>query len=154
VIPRPAPLPPRIESRILLVRDQKVIVDSDLAALYGVPTQRVNEQVKRNAERFPSDFMFQLSVDEKAEVVARCDHLATLKFSKTLPCAFTEHGAIQAANVLASPQAIEMGIHVVRAFVRLKREAVAKLPKARQRFVSELLQTVLAQPGTQANSHS
>jgi len=93
--------------------------------LYGVPTKRLNEQVKRNQERFPSDFMFQLTADEKAEVVANCDHLAKLKFSKSLPYAFTEHGAIQAANVLASPQAIEVGLYVVRAFVHLRELVVS-----------------------------
>ena len=80
-----------------------------MAQLYGVDTKRLNEQVKRNIERFPHDFMFQLSAAEKAEVVANCDHLQKLKFSKSLPYAFTEHGAIQAANVLASPRAVEMG---------------------------------------------
>jgi hypothetical protein len=85
-----------------------------------VPTKALNQAVKRNAERFPSDFMFQLDDAEKAEVVTSCDHLSKLKFSKSLPYAFTEHGAIQAANVLASPRAVEMGIYVVRAFVRLK----------------------------------
>ncbi|MEO6278197.1 ORF6N domain-containing protein [Roseateles sp.] len=111
---------PRIEGRILVLRGHKVMIDADLAALYGVPTRRLNEQVKRNRERFPGDFMFQLDTAEKAEVVANCDHLAKLKFSKVLPYAFTEHGAIQAANVLASPQAVEMGIYVVRAFVRMR----------------------------------
>jgi hypothetical protein len=111
---------PRIESRILVVRDQKIIIDADLALLYGVPTKALNQAVKRNAERFPMDFMFQLSPPEKAEVVTSCDHLSKLKFSKSLPYAFTEHGAIQAANVLASSRAVEMGIYVVRAFVRLK----------------------------------
>jgi hypothetical protein len=111
---------PRIESRILVVREHKVIIDADLAMLYGVPTKALNQAVKRNAERFPADFMFQLSSAEKFEVVTACDHLQKLKFSKTLPYAFTEHGAIQAANVLASPRAVEMGIYVVRAFVRLK----------------------------------
>jgi hypothetical protein len=111
---------PRIESRILVVREQKVIIDTDLAELYGVPTKALNQAVKRNAERFPMDFMFQLTADEKAEVVTSCDHLRKLKFSKSMPYAFTEHGAIQAANVLASARAVEMGIYVVRAFVRLK----------------------------------
>jgi hypothetical protein len=111
---------PRIESRIVVVRDLRVMIDADLAALYGVTTKRLNEQVKRNADRFPGDFMFKLDAAEKAEVVANCDHLQKLKFSKVLPYAFTEHGAIQAANVLASPQAVEMGIFVVRAFVRMR----------------------------------
>lgn len=131
-----------IESRILLVRGQKVMIDADLAALYGVPTKRLNEQVKRNSERFPPDFMFTLTAQEKAEVVANCDHLAKLKFSKALPFAFTEHGAIQAANVLASPQAIEMGVYVVRAFVRL-REMIVTHKELVQRL-DELEQTTAA----------
>jgi hypothetical protein len=118
-MPAPAPLA-RIERRILLVRGQRVMVDADLAELYGVPTKALNQAVKRNIERFPPDFMFQLTPAEKAEVVANCDHLARLKFSKALPFAFTEHGAIQAANVLTSAQAVEMGVYVVRAFVRLR----------------------------------
>ena len=111
---------PRIESRIVVLRGLRLMIDADLAQLYGVTTKRLNEQVKRNADRFPGDFMFKLTPNEKAEVVANCDHLAKLKFSKVLPFAFTEHGAIQAANVLASPQAVEMGIFVVRAFVRMR----------------------------------
>lgn len=117
-------LPPRIEACIQMVRGLKVMVDSDLADLYGVSTKRLNEQIKRNRNRFPGDFMFQLSAVEKAEVVANCDHLQKLKFSRALPYAFTEHGAIQAANVLASAQAVDMGIYVVRAFVRLREMAV------------------------------
>ena len=116
----PTALLPRIESRIVVLRGQRVMVDADLAALYGVTTKRLNEQIKRNADRFPGDFMFKLDAAEKAEVVANCDHLGKLKFSKVLPFAFTEYGAIQAANVLASPQAVEMGIFVVRAFVRMR----------------------------------
>jgi ORF6N domain len=115
----------RIESRILTIRGQRVIIDADLAELYGVATKRLNEQVKRNPGRFPHDFMFQLNAAEKAEVVANCDHLASLKFAKSLPFAFTEHGAIQAANVLNSPQAIDMGVYVVRAFVQLREVLVS-----------------------------
>jgi hypothetical protein len=89
-------------------------------------------QVKRNAERFPGDFMFQLNATEKAEVVANCDHLAKLKFSKALPYALTEHSAIQAANVLASPQAVEMGIFVVRAFVRMRELAAVHADLAKR----------------------
>ena len=117
-------LVPRIEERIQVIRGLRVMIDVDLAALYGVETKRLNEQVKRNRERFPADFLFQLTSTEKAEVVANCDHLQKLKFSKVLPYAFTEHGAIQAANVMASSQAVEMGIYVVRAFVHL-REALS-----------------------------
>lgn len=114
---------PRIEGRIQKVRGLRVMLDVDLATLYGVPTKRLNEQVKRNRERFPADFLFQLTPAEKTEVVANCDHLQKLKFSKALPYVFTEHGAIQAANVLASSQAVEMGIYVVRAFVQLREAA-------------------------------
>ena len=109
-----------IQQRILLIRGEKVIIDADLAEAYGVPTRRLNEQVKRNKERFPGDFMFQLSADEKTEVIANCDHLNKLKFSKALPHAFTEHGAIMAASILNSPKAIEVSVFVVRAFVQLR----------------------------------
>jgi hypothetical protein len=133
----------RVEQRILVIRGQKVMIDTDLAELYGVPTKALNQAVKRNTERFPADFMFQLTAEEKAEVVTNCDHLTKLKFSKALPFVFTEHGAIQASNVLASPQAVEMGVYVVRAFVRLRevltssRELAKKLDALEQK--TELL---------------
>jgi hypothetical protein len=111
----------KIEQRILLIRGEKVIVDADLAEFYGVPTKRLNEQVKRNKDRFPADFMFQLSSEGKSEVVAKCDHLSKLKYAKALPYAFTEHGAIMAASVLSSPHAIEVSVFIVRAFVKLRR---------------------------------
>ncbi|MEC5214120.1 hypothetical protein RCH06_002682 [Polaromonas sp. CG_9.5] len=125
-------LVPRIESRIQVIRGLRVMLDVDLATLYGVQTKRLNEQVKRNQDRFPSDFLFQLTQDEKTEVVANCDHLQNLKFSKTLPFAFTEHGAIQAANVLTSSQAVEMGIYVVRAFVQLRQSLSANVDVAKR----------------------
>ena len=110
----------RIQQRILLIRGQKVIVDADLAEAYGVPTRRLNEQVRRNVNRFPDDFMFQLTREEKAEVIANCDHLENLKFSKAMPLVFTEHGAIMAASVLNAPKAVEVSVFVVRAFVQLR----------------------------------
>jgi len=110
----------RIEKYILLIRRKKVMIDTDLAELYGVPTKRLNEQVRRNKKRFPKDFMFRLTEKEKAEVVAKCDHLSKLKFSSSLPYAFTEHGAVMLASVLNSPKAIEASLLVVRAFVRLR----------------------------------
>lgn len=111
----------KIEQRILLIRGEKVIIDTDLADFYGVATKRLNEQVKRNKDRFPEDFMFQLTAEEKSEVVANCDHLSKLKFSKSLPYVFTEHGAIMAASVLNTPRAIEVSVFIVRAFVKLRR---------------------------------
>jgi hypothetical protein len=110
----------RIERAILFIRGEKVMLDSDLAGIYGVSTKRLNEQVKRNANRFPADFMFQLTEAEKGEVVANCDHLAKLKFSPHLPYAFTEHGALMLANVLNSERAAQTSVMVVRAFVRLR----------------------------------
>ena len=111
----------KIDQSIFLIRGEKVIVDADLAQFYGVPTKRLNEQVKRNKGRFPNDFMFQLSAEEKSELVANCVHLEKLKYSKSLPYAFTEHGAIMAASVLNSLKAIEVSVYIVRAFVRIRR---------------------------------
>src|SRR6056297_415003 len=111
----------RVENRILLIRGEKVIIDSDLAEFYGVPTKRLNEQAKRNISRFPDDFMFQLSSEEKLEAVANCDHLKKLKYSSFLPYAFTEHGSIMAAGVLNTPRAIEVSVYIVRAFVRMRK---------------------------------
>lgn len=119
--PRVAKEPDPIALRIMVIRGQRVLLDADLATIYGVTTKRLNEQVKRNARRFPEEFVFRLNKTEKVEVVANCDHLRKLRFAKSLPYAFTEYGAIQAANVLSSETAIEMGVHVVRAFVVLRR---------------------------------
>jgi len=110
-----------VESRILVLREQKVILDTDLAELYGVPVKRLNEQVKRNQERFPSDFMFRLTVEENEALRSQN---ATSKMGRGgrryAPYAFTEHGAIMAATVLNSERAVEMSVFVVRAFVRLR----------------------------------
>jgi hypothetical protein len=100
-----------VERTILTIRGQKVILDADLSKLYGVSTKRLNEQVRRNRDRFPEDFMFQLTSEEKNEVVAICDHLSNLKFSPA---------PIMVASVLKTPRAIEASIFVVRAFVRLR----------------------------------
>jgi len=111
----------RIERAILLIRGQKVILDRDLARLYGVPTKRLNEQAKRNIDRFPEDFMFELTWEEAK---ASRSQSATLKRGKNIkyrPYAFTEHGAMMAATVLNSPRAVQVSVYVVRAFVRLRR---------------------------------
>ena len=110
----------KIDRAILLIRGQKIMLDSDLAEIYGVKTSRLNEQVKRNKDRFPHDFMFQLTNEEKQEVIANCDHLEKLKFSRTNPYAFTEHGTIMLANVLNTKTAIETSVLIVRAFVKLR----------------------------------
>ena len=110
----------KIDRAILFIRGEKVMLDIDLAEVYGVKTKRLNEQVKRNIARFPADFMFQLTDEEKAEVVAICDHLEKIKYSSTNPFAFTEHGAIMLAGILNTPTAIQSSVLIVRAFVKLR----------------------------------
>ena len=110
----------RIEDRILKIRGINVMIDSDLAELYGVTTKALNQAVKRNKDRFPRDFVFQLNKKEKVEVVTNCDHLSRLKFSAVLPYVFTEHGAIMAANILKSDHAAKISVYVVRAFIKLR----------------------------------
>jgi hypothetical protein len=109
-----------IAGRILTLRGVRVMLDADLADIYGVSTKRLNEQFKRNHERFPPDFAFRLTLHEKKEVVANCDHLRRLKFAAALPYAFTEHGALMLASVLNSPRAVATSVQIVRAFVHLR----------------------------------
>ena len=108
-----------ITQSILVLRGQRVILDRELAAIYGVTTGRLNEAIKRNARRFPEDFMFQLTAEESEHLRS---HFAISSWGgrRYRPYAFTEHGAIQAANVLNSTRAVEMGVYVVRAFVKLR----------------------------------
>lgn len=110
----------QIEQTILFIRGHKVMLDADLARLYGVAAKRLREQLRRNLARFPDDFMFQLTKEETTEVSAFCGHLSQLKFSPTQPYAFTEHGAIMLATILNSPIAVHASVQVVRAFVRLR----------------------------------
>ena len=110
-----------IESKILLIRGQKVMLDRDLANLYRVSAKRLNEQVKRNIKRFPEDFVFRLVRNELDQVVAICDHLKILKFSPYLPYAFTEHGILMLSSVLNSQRAIDVNIAIMRVFVRMKK---------------------------------
>lgn len=109
-----------IINKILSIRGQRLMIDSDLAELYGVPTKRLNEQVKRNIKRFPKHFMFELTKEEKDEVVANCDHLKKLKHSSFLPNVFTQYGVLQAANVLNSERAILMSNRIIEIFVRMQ----------------------------------
>ncbi len=115
----------RVSTKILVLRNQKVILDTDLAELYGVQVKHLNQQIKRNAHRFPPDFVFALS---KAEYGSLRSQIVTSKTGRGgrryLPKAFTEHGAIMAATVLNSKRAIEMSIFVVRAFVQMRQATV------------------------------
>ena len=105
----------------MLIRGEKVIVDADLAEFYGAPTKALNQAVRRNMNRFPADFMFQLNKNEKTEVVTNCDHLKQLKYSPVNPLVFTEHGALMAASILNSARAVDVSLFIVRAFVALRR---------------------------------
>src|SRR5437660_1790399 len=137
---KPALTTQEIDNLIREIRGEKVILDSDLARLYGVTTKRLNEQVKRNQERFPDDFMFQLTAKESAALrsqfatgssqesnpqsdVRSRSQIATLKRGQNIkyrPYAFTEHGAIMAANVLNSTHAVQISVFVVRAFLKMR----------------------------------
>lgn len=109
-----------IEQTIFLIRGKKVMIDHDLAALYGVKTFRLNEQVKRNLKRFPEDFMFQLTNIEKNELIANCDRFKTLKHSTSNPHVFTEQGIAMLSSILNSDRAIEVNIQIMRTFVKLR----------------------------------
>lgn len=111
----------RIESKIFVIRGHKVMIDRDLAQLYKVKTKGLNQAVKRNVLRFPADFMFPLTKEEKDKLVTICDHLKDLKFSYQLPYVFTEHGVSMLSSVLKSERAIQVNIFIMRAFSKLRK---------------------------------
>ncbi len=111
----------QIKNKILTIRGLQVMLDSDLAVLYEVTTKVLNQSVKRNIERFPSDFIFQLTDDEKNELVTNCDHLQELKYSSQLPYVFTEQGVATLSGILNSKRAIDVNIQIMRAFVALRK---------------------------------
>ncbi len=111
--------PQALAGRIMMIRGQRVLLDSDLAQLYGVETKKFNQQIRRNLVRFPSDFMFELATEE-FESLRSQNVTSSHGGRRYLPMVFTEHGAIMAASVLNSPRAVEMSVYVVRAFVQLR----------------------------------
>ena len=117
-----------IRSRILTIRGVQVMLDRDLAELYGVPTKRLNEQVKRNAKRFPAAFMFTLAKDEMTELGANCDRFKRMKHSSVPMTAFTEHGIIMLASVLKSSVAIETSIRITNTFVAMRKALASIAP--------------------------
>ena len=127
---------------IIRIRGKKIMIDRDLASIYGVTTKRLNEQVKRNLSRFPEDFLFQLTKEEKAELVANCDRFLMLRHATTLPYAFTEHGAVMLACVLNSEKAIQANIQIVRVFTAIRelalhnKDAIPTLPATLSMFSS------------------
>jgi hypothetical protein len=137
-----------ISRLIYSIRDQRVILDADLAGLYGVPTKRLNEQVKRNASRFPHDFLFRLTSDEAERCQRSRSQFATLKRGqniKYLPLAFTEHGALMAANILNSPRAVAMSVYVIRAFVKMREDLAANAAILKR--LAEIDKTLLLHDG-------
>jgi len=121
----------RIESRIFLARGQRVMLDADLAALYGVTVRRLNEQVRRNRDRFPKEFCFRLVPQELGNLKSQ-NATSSWGGKRKLPLAFTEHGALMAATVLTSPEAIKLSVFVIRAFVRMRESLVASRQVAAQ----------------------
>lgn len=113
-------LKPEYETFIFEFRGKKVMIDADLATLYDVKTKVLKQQVKRNIERFPEDFMFELTEIEKEDLITNCDRLASLKFSYILPMAFTEQGVAMLSSVLRSDKAIAINIEIIRAFARYR----------------------------------
>ncbi len=144
----------RIERKILLIRGQKVLLDSDLAELYGVSTKRLNEQVKRNSERFPKHFMFQLT-NQELEILR--SQFATANYMKTRipPYAFTEHGTLQVANVLSSKTAIKVSILIIEAFLKLREltssqsAIIKKLTEHEEQigYLFQLMEELSSKPG-------
>jgi len=122
-----------IPQQILTIRGHRVMIDTDLAEVYGVSTKALNQAVKRNVNRFPVDFAFRLTAEEKAELVTNCDGFIRLKHSTASPLAFTEHSVIMAANVMNSQRAIEGSVQVVRVFVKM-REVLLSHGKLSQRL--------------------
>jgi phage regulator Rha-like protein len=122
----------RIEKAILFIRGEKVMLDADLAELYGVETKRLNEQVRRNPGRFPPDFMFQLTAEEAESLRSQFATLKRGEHRKYLPYAFTEHGALMLANVLNSERAAQTSVQVVRAFVKLRQMLASNADLARK----------------------
>ena len=134
--------PFNIENKILLIRHEQVMIDRDLAELYGIETKVLNQAVKRNIERFPADFMFSLNEIEKNELVTNCDRLKGLKFSTVTPNAFTEQGVAMLSSVLKSKTAVEINIQIMRAFIAMRRflrsnaEIFAELKHLRQQQIN------------------
>ncbi|MBR6161759.1 MAG: ORF6N domain-containing protein [Bacteroidales bacterium] len=149
---------PKVEEKIITLRNQQVILDCDVAELYGVETKRINEAVSNNPDKFPEGYVLMLDNQEKAEVVENFDHLRNLRFSPQLPKAFTEKGLYMLATILKSPRAVQTTIAIVEAYAKLKelsrviveipqqqddKEAQRKLLHRSGQLVEELMSDVL-----------
>ena len=125
---------PQVEEKIITLRNQQVILDCDVAELYGVETKRINEAVNNNPEKFPEGYILQLDNQEKSEVVENFDHLKKLRFSPQLPKAFTEKGLYMLATILKSPRAVQTTIAIVEAYAKLKElsRVIVEIPKQQE----------------------
>jgi len=133
-----------VEEKIINIRNNHVIIDSDVAQLYGVETKRINEAVSRNPEKFPAGYLIELTEQEKQEVVANCDHLDSLKFSPNLPKAFTEKGLYMLATILKSPKATETTLAIIDTFTKAREisrtiKAIPQTPQDSPKY-QELMQ--------------
>lgn len=143
------PLPVQVENMIYLIRGHRVMLDNDLAVLYGVETRRLNEQVKRNSQRFPKDFMFQLTREEYENLKSQ-NATSSWGGRRTFPFVFTEHGAIMLASVLNSAQAISASVQVVRAFIRMRevllthKELARKLEELERKYDTQFIEVFSA----------
>lgn len=137
--------PKQIESKILTIRGVQVMMDRDIAELYGISTGRLNEQVKRNMERFPEHFRFQLNTVERDEVIANCENLQDLKFNPSLPYCFTEQGVAMLSAVLHTPVAVRVSIQIMEAFVEMRHTIAANDQIVRRLETIEHHQLSLAQ---------
>lgn len=139
---------PEVEKKIIVLRNQQVILDADVAELYGVETKRINEAVSNNTEKFPKGYVFQVNKQEKTEVVENFDHLQKLRFSPQLPKAFTEKGLYMLATILKSPKATETTIAIVEAYAKLK-ELSRVIVEVPQHEDNQQIQKVLLRRGGQ-----
>ena len=149
---------PQVEEKIITLRNQQIILDCDVAELYGVETKEINQAVRNNPEKFPDGYIFQLDNQEKTEVVKIFDHLVRLRFSPQLPKAFTEKGLYMLATILKSPRAVQTTIAIVEAYAKLKElsRVIVEIPTQQEnkdvqkqlvhrsgRLVEELMSDVL-----------
>ena len=130
-----------VQDKVLQLRNENVIIDSDVAALYGVETKRINEAVKNNPEKFPDGYVFKLSQEEKLEVVENFDHLNQLKYSKVEPTAFTERGLYMLATILKGEKAVQTTLCIIETFVKIRELArtVAVLPQTEDKTIQKSL---------------
>ncbi|MBQ3677636.1 MAG: ORF6N domain-containing protein [Bacteroidales bacterium] len=130
-----------VQDKVLQLRNENVIIDSDVATLYGVETKRINEAVKNNPEKFPEGYVFKLTQQEKTEVVENFDHLNQLKFSKVEPRAFTERGLYMLATILKGEQAVQTTLLIIETFVKIRElsRTIAALPQTEDKTVQKSL---------------